>query len=317
VSTATNVIAVTGATGFIGKHLLNSLMRHSGHNIRALTRRIPEDAPKTEQLQWVVGVLDNRDALETLLVPGCVLVHLAYPGKWDGKSHLNAARQLAETSARRGVSRVVHCSTATVVGRVADNHIFERTVANPRTGYEINKLAIENLWLDYAKKFDLVIARPTAVIGPGGKNLLKLANDLLYGNRWLNYLRSCLYADRQMNLVAVENVVAALELMIGRDIPFDGKIFNISDDDDPINRFCDIELLLMRALGLRYYDMPPIKLPPFVLREILRASGVSNINPGRRFDSSELHKIGWSRVCRLEEGVARFAASLSAGSRGA
>lgn len=312
-STATNVIAVTGATGFIGKHLLNSLLRYSGHKIRALTRRIPEDAPKTEQLQWVVGGLDNRGALETLLVPGCVLVHLAYPGQWDGKSHLNAARQLAETSARRGVSRVVHCSTATVVGRVADNHISERTRANPRTGYEINKLAIENLWLDYAKKFDLVIARPTAVFGPGGKNLLKLANALLYGNRGVNYLRSCLYADRQMNLVAVANVVAALELMIGRKTPFHGRIFNISDDDDPLNRFCDIELLLMRALGLHYYDVPPIKLPRFILEGLLRAAGVSNTNSRRCFDSTELRSIGWSRMCGLEEGVTRFAASLSIG----
>lgn len=310
-----NVIAVTGATGFIGNHLLNSLLRHPHNRVRALARQIPESAPQKEQLQWIIGDLNDRAALETLLVPGSVLVHLAYPGQWNDQAHLDATQQLAETSARHGVSRVVHCSTATVVGRVADTRVSERTRANPYTGYEINKLAIENLWLDHAKGFDLVIARPTAVFGPGGKNLLKLANALLYGNRRVNYLRSCLYADRQMNLVAVENVVAALELMIGREIPFGGKKFNISDDDDPLNRFCDVELLLMRALGLRYYDMPPVKMPRFILKGLLRAAGVSNINPGRRYDSSELHNIGWSRACGLEEGVARFAASFLAGTR--
>lgn len=310
-----NVIAVTGATGFIGSHLLNSLLQHSHNRVRALARHIPGSAPQTEQLQWIIGGLDDRAALETLLVPGCVLVHLAYPVQWNDQAHLDATRQLAETSARRGVSRVVHCSTATVVGRVADTRVSERTRANPYTRYEINKLAIENLWLDYAKGFDLVIARPTAVFGPGGKNLLKLANALLYGNRQVNYLRSCLYADRQMNLVAVENVVTALELMIGREMPFGGKTFNISDDDDPLNRFCDVELLLMRALGLRYYDMPPVKMPRFILKGLLRAVGVSSLNPDRRYDSSELHNIGWSRACGLEEGVARFAASFLASTR--
>lgn len=312
---ATRVIAVTGATGFIGKHLLNSLLQNPQNSIRALARHIPKDTPQTEQLQWVIGGLDDRAALETLLVPGSVLVHLAYPGQWNSQAHLDATRQLAETTARRGISRVVHCSTATVVGRVADTRVSERTRANPYTRYEINKLAIENLWLDHAKGFDLVIARPTAVFGPGGKNLLKLANALLYGNRRVNYLRSCLYADRQMNLVAVENVVTALKLMIGQEIPFGGKTFNISDDDDPLNRFCDVELLLMRALDLRYYDVPPVKMPRSILKGLLRAAGVSNINPGRRYDSSELHNIGWSRACGLDEGVARFAASFLAGAR--
>lgn len=306
-------IAVTGATGFIGKHLLNALLRHPQNNIRALARRIPEEASQTDQLQWIIGSLDDRAALETLLVPGCVLVHLAYPGQWKDQAHLDATRQLAETSARRGVSRVVHCSTATVVGRVADARVSERTRTNPYTRYEINKLAIENLWLDHAKGFDLVIARLAAVFGPGGKNLLKLANALLYGNRRVNYLRSCLYADRQMNLVAVENVVTALELMIGREIPFEGKIFNISDDDDPLNRFCNVELLLMQGLGLRYYDTPPVKMPRLILKGLLCAAGVSNINPGRRYDSSALRSIGWSNACGLEEGVARFATSFLAG----
>lgn len=311
-SLATKVIAVTGATGFIGKHLLNSLVRHPHNRVRALARRIPENALQTEQMHWVAGGLDDRAALEALLVPGCVLVHLAYPGHWKSEIHLEATRQLAEISAGHGVSRVVHCSTATVVGRVADAYISEQTRANPYTRYEINKLAIENLWLDHAKGFDLVIARPTAVFGPGGKNLLKLANALLYGNRQLNYLRSCLYADRRMNLISVENVVTALELLIAREIPFDGKIFNVSDDDDPLNRFCDVEFLLVRALGLHYYDIPPIKLPRFILEVLLRAIDVSNTNSRRRYDSTELRGIGWSRVCGLEEGVIRFAASLVA-----
>lgn len=304
-------IAVTGATGFIGRHLLQSLARHSHAEISALSRRPQSALSGLKQIRWVQGDLGDAGTLAELLMPGGTLVHLAYPDQWNRATHLNATRTLAEAAAQRSISRVIHCSTATVVGRTGESPVTAQTRESPQDGYEANKLSIEKLWLDLAaNRFDLVIVRPCAVFGPGGRNLLKLANALLHGNPWINYLRSCLYAGRRMNLVAIENVVSAIELLITRDTPFGGKIFNISDDDDPLNRFCEVERILCRELGLPYYSVPPVRLPRFVLSTLLRASGASNINPDRTYDSSALRQLGWQNVRSLEDGLRGFAAWL-------
>lgn len=309
-NSAPKTIAVSGATGFIGRHLLQSLMQRPCTEILALSRRPPEASlAAVKQIRWIQGNLDAAETQAALLLPGSTFVHLAYPDQWTRDAHLDATRLLAETAANRRVSRVILCSTATVVGRTSDSPVTAETRESPQAGYEEIKLSIEKLWLNLAaNKFDLVIARPSAVFGPGGRNLLKLTNALLHGNTWVNYLRSCLYAGRQMNLVAVENVVAALEFLIAHDQPFGGKIFYIADDDDPLNRFCDVERILSRELGLGYYRLPPLGLPQFMLSTLLRASGASNINPGRMYDCTALRQLGWRKVRSLEDGLRSFAA---------
>ena len=66
-------VAVTGATGFIGNALLQSLIKE-GWKVRALTRRARVD---DESTQWIEGDLHNLDALRKLVIGVSAVVHCA------------------------------------------------------------------------------------------------------------------------------------------------------------------------------------------------------------------------------------------------
>lgn len=302
-------IAVTGATGFVGRHLLESLSRQQGINVLALAFSTPKSKlPDPDRVTWIHGDLGDPDVARRLCARGSTLIHLAYPTDWSLQAHLESINRLAETAAEQGVGRVIHCSTAVVVGASPEQRITETTPLVPRSAYEKTKLRLEIEWAKQSHgKFDLAIARPTAVFGPGSKNLLSLANALTRGNPLINYLRLSLFGKRRMNLVCVKNVVSAIEFLAARETSCDGKAFLISDDDDPLNNFRDVERILRSELGVDHMRPPALPVPAGVLNLLLRASGKSNVNPHRIYDGSALRDAGWRKASSLEEGLHEFA----------
>lgn len=118
--TSPKTIAVTGATGFVGRHVVKELLSR-GHTVRALVRSaakarevLPKDAAG---LSLVIGdVLDGKAAAE--LVKGCdACVHLIgiirevrSEGQTFERMHVDAPRAMIEACARAGVRRFVHMS---------------------------------------------------------------------------------------------------------------------------------------------------------------------------------------------------------------
>lgn len=66
-------LALTGATGFVGKQLLADCLA-AGHAVTALARTSQPDQPG---VQWVLGDLDDDEALKTLVGDADVVFHLA------------------------------------------------------------------------------------------------------------------------------------------------------------------------------------------------------------------------------------------------
>jgi nucleoside-diphosphate-sugar epimerase len=312
----TQTVVITGITGFIGQHLLREFQNRSEINIRALTRHHSEQTQShpDNKSRWIYGDLAEPSATANLLVAGCTFISLAFPGNWNRSFHIENTKRLADAAERHRVRRVIHCSTVVVVGNTRQQRVTEATEPWPQTEYEQTKLAIEQTWrAGAAGKFDLVIARPAAVFGPGGKNLLKLADALSGESRHVNYLRSALYSRRRMNLVHVRNVVTAICALMDHEEPFNGDIFNIADDDDPLNNFRDVERILMRELGVRDYALPRLTAPLSVLGAALRMAGRSNHYPDRVYDSAKLKRMGWRPDCGIEQGLREFAAWYLAG----
>lgn len=100
-------------------------------------------------------------------------------------------QNIGEACVKVKIKRMIHCSTAIVVGRAHETNVDEDTICHPTDTYTYIKLTVERVLLEkYGDQFETVILRLTAVFGPGGKNLLKLANDLIYGNHITNYFKS-------------------------------------------------------------------------------------------------------------------------------
>ena len=304
-------IAIIGATGFIGRHLVARLRCLSGVRVRALCRSRQKGLDilgSWDNLEIIEGSVACPQSLRNLLELGCTVINLAY--LWNGgeAKNLTITSNITSACKDKNVKRLIHCSTAAVTGRSSENFITECTLCQPITDYGITKLKIEHAISAAAYgNFEASILRPTAVFGPGGAPIKKLAHNLVYRSRLLNYLKSCLFGYRRMNLVHVENVVAAFLFLIIRQENIDGEVFIVSDDDMIANNFVEVERTLMRLLNCPDYVLPQVHFPQWVLAMLLRLRGRNNINPNCNYASNKLQNLGFKRPVIFEDGVMEYA----------
>ena len=116
--------------------------------------------------------------------------------------------------------------------------------------------------------FDLSVLRPTVVIGPGGRNLVKLARGLTGDHRLHQWLRRSVFGTRHMHLVPVEDVVAALVFLAAAPVALTGTY--IVTNNDPANNFAAIERRLPSVIAqVRIgpeFDEPPHRRRMTVVR---------------------------------------------------
>ena len=295
-------VVIIGASGFIGRHLVNKC--HQA--LRILAHKSTVTA--RDQAIVIQGDLFDVPSLQKLITPGSTVVNLVYLSQSSLEDNLRAIANLVQICKAQRAKRIVHCSTAVICGRAMEDIITEETVDQPFDNYEKVKCAIENALLEQTKDqaLELAILRPTCVFGPHGKNLVMLFNDLSCGANCKNYLKSCLYNNRTMNLVSVNNVVSALVFLIEHKMPLRWERFIISDDESLENNFWFVEKTILEILKRPDYLYPRTRCPESILSLIVRAAKKSNINPRRRFMTSKLEKFGWKREFFFQSELRQF-----------
>ena len=294
-------VAVTGATGYLGRPLLRQLLARPGVRVRALTRGSASDAALTGA-EVVRGDVRSADSMGTLLEPGCDVVNLAY--LWNGShdDNLAAVSALVDACNEMGVRRLVHLSTVAVFGRVPGDRVDESSPCRPVISYGRTKLETEALLAERCR-VPFAVVRPTTVFGTGGPPLERIAGDLR-SRRFVAYLRSVLFGSRRMNLVHADNVAAAIVFLLDVE-PFPARqAFIVSQDEDPANNFREIELRLMQALDLPDHKWPRPRVPDGLLTALLGLRRHNNVNPRRVFDGSRLRSLGYRPRVQFTQGLA-------------
>ena len=302
-------IAIIGGSGYVGNKLISALLRDGSFHVKVLRRSdsLGPDLRSLGRLELVEGDLLSPASLRGFLEPDCVVVNLVY--LWDAGENANTAamRNLVTACKAAKIFRLVHISTAAVAGRVDACLVDEDTACMPISEYGITKLKVEALLRQASEGFfDLVMLRPTSIFGPGGEPLRKLAKDLVAQPRLLSYMKSSLFGRRRMNLVHIDNVIAAVFFVANRAQNFSGQVLIVSDDDADGNNFRDVEFALMRGFGMPAYLLPPIILPLGVLRTLLRLLGRNNINPQCNYSSQRIQGLGFRRPVEFEAGLAEY-----------
>lgn len=185
------MILLTGATGFIGSHLLDRL-RAQGAGVRCLVRGRRELPVETALADLATGQgLDAAlDGIDTVLHLAGVTKALR-PGDYDA-GNVVAAGNLARAAAGR-VRRFVHVSSLAAVGPAADTApVDENTVPHPVSLYGRSKLAGEAA----VRRFlpDAVVVRPPVVYGPRDTDVFQLLKavsqglvvEISGGERWFS-----------------------------------------------------------------------------------------------------------------------------------
>lgn len=166
----TKRVAVTGATGFIGRSLVRQLLE-ADHEVRALTRQ-----PRNSQgITWVHGDLEDETALSELADTADAFIHLAGLTKAVSAAQLmrinaDAAGKAATIASQAGVQRFILASSL-----AASQPHLSHYAASKYAGERVVKAAIG--------KMDLVIVRPPAVIGPDDPATAQMLDTLKKG--WL------------------------------------------------------------------------------------------------------------------------------------
>jgi nucleoside-diphosphate-sugar epimerase len=173
---------VTGAAGFIGRHLANRLAG-MGTEVVALVHRTELPSELAAKVEAFRGDLRDEAALGDVLRGVDVLYHLASAlgaNRIDAEEFqaVNASGTEAVLAAARraGVKRVVHFSSAGVLGNVPDGlPADERRPPAPLDIYGRTKLDGERAALAAARTGqDVVVIRPGWVYGPGDRRTFKL-----------------------------------------------------------------------------------------------------------------------------------------------
>ncbi|MHB1673287.1 MAG: hopanoid-associated sugar epimerase [Acidobacteriaceae bacterium] len=216
-------IFLTGATGFVGSHVAQSL-HAAGADMRLLTRK----TSRTEHLEGLNAELVTGDLLQPenlrSAITGCdALVHVAADYRlWvpDPKTmyaaNVEGTRALLRLARETGVGRVVYTSSVATMGFRSDGSVVDEetpvSIENMVGHYKRSKFLAEREAIEAARLGQhVVILNPTTPIGandakptPTGRIVVDFLNR-----------RFPAYVDTGLNLVDVERIadmhVAALE----------------------------------------------------------------------------------------------------------
>ena len=178
------VVAVTGATGFIGQHVVPLLLER-GHSVRALVRKGSEGALPAGVCA-VSGEVTDGVAIKQLLGGAEIVIHLAGVAHTTLTSeedrnraravNVDGARSVLETASRVGVRRAVIASSAHVYDGQRGICVHEDAPQAPENLYAETKIAVERLAREFAQRgIEVVIGRPCLTYGPNVRfNLFKL-----------------------------------------------------------------------------------------------------------------------------------------------
>ena len=234
-------VALTGATGFVGRHLMHRLA-DEGWQLRALTRRpgaIPDD--DTGAVTPVAGDLGSDAALAELVAGADVVVHCA--GLVAARSATEFQRVNAE-----GTARLVRAAAA--AGRPRFLLISSLAAREPQlSAYARSKRQGEDVVRREASGLTWQVLRPPVVYGPGDRATLPLFRQFARGL----VLRPA--GSGRFSRLYVEDLAAAVVALLAEGGPL-GRVMELDDGTPGGHDWEEVLAAAGRQFGRRMQSLP-------------------------------------------------------------
>jgi len=313
---------VTGASGFVGSHIVDELLRNDAR-VRCILR------PKSPT-HWLDGKpveilrLDEMDLdrLAVAVADAAWIVHAAgitqarSPKEFHEINVGGTERMLRAAMASNGnLQRFLYISSQAAGGPAAEGKpVVESDRPDPASTYGISKLRGEELTMLLKSRMPVVSIRPPAVYGPRDKAFLRLYRLLK------RHVMPVLRADERFTLVYAEDLARAAYLALTHPRA-SGEIYFVGEPESTDS--VEMGECIRRALGTWAVTVRP---PGFVLQTgalvgelvglatgsppLLSREKLREITAGDWLCSSAKirSQLGWTPQVGLEEGIARTAA---------
>jgi nucleoside-diphosphate-sugar epimerase len=298
------LIALTGATGFIGRHLLRELPARR-YRVRVLLRRpapVPDGATSA-----VIGDLARPQNMAAALADVDAVIHSAglahamsgVPEDDYRALNTEATIGLARAAQRAGAKRFVFLSSIRAqCGPASETVLTEAMEPAPTDAYGRSKLAAERGLA--ALDLDWAALRAVLVYGPGVKG--NMAQLMRLARAPFPLPVGALRARR--SLLALDNLTAAVATVLAA--PGSLRRAFIVADPQPLT-VAEMIAAMRRGLGRRANVFP---LPPALLARLARMAGrdeaYARLSGSLVADPSALMQLGWAPPVATPDGLARL-----------
>jgi len=309
-------ILVTGANGFVGKHLCHVLLEQ-GYLVRAAVRSESSKSSSrgltTESREFfeycVVGDIDSQTNWDKALDGVDIVIHLAArvhvmndqvkdPLAEFRKVNVEGTKKLAESAAAFGIKRFIYLSSIKVNGESTDTHPFtENDLPKPQDSYGISKLEAEQV-LHNIKALQAVILRPTLVYGLGVRaNFLKLIQLVKKG-----LPLPLASVKNRRSMVYVGNLVSAIIACL--DHPKAARqTFLVSDGEDLSTPGLIHKIAEALKITPKLFPCPP-KLLKWAVKLTGKSKLIDRLLDSLQVDSSKIqNELDWRPPYSVGEGL--------------
>lgn len=303
---------VTGATGFIGKHLCQRL-----HDEQVLTCALVRHAQKLPfSLQSYAKQISDFE-IETIksidfsgidcVIHLAAIAHQVVTGQDDElevyrKANTNATVALAAAAAAAGVKRFIFLSSIGVNGISSLKPFTVEDIPAPAEPYAISKMEAEQKLLQLAKatNLDVVIIRPPLVYGPNAPGnfgkLLRIATK--------NIPLPLGAIHNKRSLVAIDNLVDLIFCCSWHPNAA-GQVFLVSDDKD-ISTTALLRALIDAADAKTKLIPIPVKVLQATAALLFKKNVVARLSSDLQIDITHTKTIlDWTPPVTFEQAIKR------------
>jgi len=307
------VIAITGASGYIGSALVNELSNYSVKKLIRISRRKLKSEDNIED--WNID-LNDLDSWKKIVDHSDIIFHLS------GNTSIAVAEKNPENSlneellpitnlvnAAKKLSikpRVVYASTATIYGLTHEFPVSEDQPPVPITSYDLNKLSVEKK-LKMATRENLIESvslRLANVYGPSindssalDRGILSKITRLGFENKSIkiygtgNYIRDYIYIDDVVQAFLFASTLNYEEIKKNDEI-----LFNVSSG---------VGTPIKNVFGLIVNEIEKITGFNLKVKNVSWPSGISEIEKRNFIGSAERLKslTSWSAKTSIEKGI--------------
>ena len=251
---------VTGATGFIGSHIAENLVK-KGERVRVFVRKTSNtEFLRSLGVEIFCGDLNNPDSVnEAVKEMDRVFHSAAMVGDWIPKEeayrvNVEGTRHLVEAALNKKVKRFVYVSTLGVLG-MKDHYKTPPDAPRIKVNdpYVDTKVDSEKLVIEYGRKRGLpfTVIRPGFVFGPRDNKVIPGMISFLKKGKFI-FIGS---GKNKINMIYVENLADVIVKASDSDKAL-GQIYNVTNDSSMV--MMDLVYMVSDLWG---YERPTKHVP--------------------------------------------------------